>query len=163
MGPVVYVAAEGQDKLAKRIKAWMSHWDVEDLSRLRIVEAPINLLERPQVEELIVEVQQGLGPSALIVFDTLHRSMAGGDENSAKDIGIVIDHIDRIRQELGCAALLLHHPGYNSTRILHSRLIGRSVERWEHPGCEPVRWWSVSGLETPSFARLGDAVGVVCW
>ena len=48
-------------------------------------------------------------PPSLVIFDTLARCMAGGDENSAKDMGLLIAGADRIRAELGCAVLLVHH------------------------------------------------------
>jgi predicted transcriptional regulator len=37
----------------------------------------------------------------------------GGDENSAKDVGKAIAGADRLRQEFGCAVLLVHHTGKN--------------------------------------------------
>jgi hypothetical protein len=35
---------------------------------------------------------------ALVVFDTLARSMVGGDENSARDMGQLIDGAEHVRQ-----------------------------------------------------------------
>ena len=46
---------------------------------------------------------------ALIVFDTLSRCLAGADENNQKDMSAAVGVCDRLRQQLGCTVLLLHH------------------------------------------------------
>jgi len=37
--------------------------------------------------------------------------MTGGDENSARDMGLVIANADRVRKATGAAVLLIHHTG----------------------------------------------------
>src|SRR5262249_42278218 len=46
----------------------------------------------------------------LIILDTLARCLVGGDEDSAKDMGLFIEAADRIRQKLNATVLILHHP-----------------------------------------------------
>jgi hypothetical protein len=43
--------------------------------------------------------------------------MPGGDDNSAHDINIMLDGARRIRDTLGCAVLLIDHPGHEGTRM----------------------------------------------
>jgi hypothetical protein len=46
----------------------------------------------------------------LVIFDTLARSMVGGDEYSARDMGEVVATLDRFTA-LGCAVMFTHHSG----------------------------------------------------
>jgi RecA-family ATPase len=52
--------------------------------------------------------------------------MAGGNENAAEDMGVLIKNIDLIRQETGCCVLLIYHSGMDSTKgvRVHSSLHG---------------------------------------
>lgn len=52
-------------------------------------------------------------PLDLLIIDTLHTAAAGADENSAKDMGIVLQLAKRASKELGCAVILVHHTGKN--------------------------------------------------
>ena len=47
----------------------------------------------------------------LVVIDTLARSFVGGDENSATDMGELVDAVQRIQTEVKCAVILVHHTG----------------------------------------------------
>jgi hypothetical protein len=47
----------------------------------------------------------------LIVVDTLARCMTGGEENSAKDVGLFVAGVDRVRHATGAAVLIVHHVG----------------------------------------------------
>ena len=61
------------------------------------------------VRELVGLIEdEGVKP-ALVVIDTYARSMPGGDENSAKDTGLVVKAIDDLRFSLGTAVLALYH------------------------------------------------------
>src|SRR5690606_13091125 len=52
---------------------------------------------------------------SLIVIDTLARSIVGVDENSAKDMGGVIKHLDQLRRATGSTILLVHHTGKDAS------------------------------------------------
>ena len=70
-------------------------------------EGRINLLDRGAVSGFAQGVAEaGFG---LIFIDTFARSMPGGDENSAKDVGVVVDALDVVRQASGAAVFALHH------------------------------------------------------
>ncbi len=109
-GGVVYVAAEGTAGLSQRLRAWKASRDYTD-SRVGVqfVLEALNLLDAGDRAALVDRIAQLEERPALIVFDTLHRSMPGGDENSAKDVGLVIENVDRIRRATGAAVLLVHH------------------------------------------------------
>jgi hypothetical protein len=50
------------------------------------------------------------------VFDTLAQCMAGGEENSATEMGRAIEACSRLRLRFGCSVLALHHTGWDTTR-----------------------------------------------
>lgn len=49
------------------------------------------------------------GPLDLLVVDTLHAASVGAEENSASDMGLVLQAMRYASNELGCAVLLVHH------------------------------------------------------
>jgi len=55
-----------------------------------------------------------IGP-VLFVFDTLARCIAGADENSARDMGLVVANLDRIRRATSACVLAVHHTGKDMT------------------------------------------------
>lgn len=107
-GAVVYVAAEGGDGASKRFKAWERHFGGA-LDSLRIVKEPVQLLESASVGDLISEIKRLGQPIRLIVIDTLARNFVGGDENSAREMGLLVSALDRIRKATDATVLILHH------------------------------------------------------
>lgn len=110
-GPVVYVAAEGVGGLKERARAWQARHPGADLSRVRFLTMAVNLLEVDQVKELIADIRSQFEQPILVVFDTLARSMAGGDENSTKDMNTVVSAADLVRITFDCHVLIVHHTG----------------------------------------------------
>ncbi len=104
--PVVYIAAEGVSGYAARVLAWCKHHKIGP-GQLDFVTTAVNLLDGGAVAEFIEAVRE-VSP-ALIVVDTLARCLIGGDENSARDMGLAVAAVDMIRRETGAAVLLIHH------------------------------------------------------
>ena len=105
---VVYVAAEGAAGYAARKIAWCNH-HLQGAGRLYFVGEAVNLLEPLETVDFISAILP-ITP-ALVVFDTLARCMIGGDENSARDMGLVIASCDRLRAATGATVLVVHHTG----------------------------------------------------
>lgn len=55
-------------------------------------------------------------PARLITVDTLARALTGGDENSAKDMGLLIGAADVIRRETTACLAWVHHSGKDEAR-----------------------------------------------
>jgi hypothetical protein len=106
-GRAVYVAAEGAP--AARIGAWkLAHgFDLDTSLGLHVWSGAIQLLEHAEVTRFIAAVRP-LQP-VMVVFDTLARCLVGGDENSAKDMGLAVAALDRVRIELDTTVVVLHH------------------------------------------------------
>lgn len=103
---VVYIAAEGAHGYAARVMAWCKHRKL-GVGGLHFWIEAVNLLDTGAVAEFI-ETVRPLAP-ALIVIDTLARCLVGGDENSARDMGLAVAAVDVIRRETGAAVELVHH------------------------------------------------------
>ena len=87
-----------------------------------------NLLNGVDTENLMAQlralaIQAGM-PLGVVVFDTLSRSIPGGDENKSEDMTRVIEIVDRIRDELNASAIFVHHSGKDATKGMrgHSAL-----------------------------------------
>jgi hypothetical protein len=52
----------------------------------------------------------------LLIIDTFARSIIGGDENSAQDVGQAVAGADLIRTETGAAVGFIHHAGKDPTK-----------------------------------------------
>ena len=107
-GPVVYIAADGAS-LKPRVRAWKrTHgYRDEDLLGLYIWPAAVNFLN-PQDVDRFIQVIISLAPK-LVIGDTLARCMPGGDENSAKDMGLLVEHTDQVRRRVLCTFAWVHH------------------------------------------------------
>jgi hypothetical protein len=117
-GPVVYIAGEGAAGLGKRLSAWKTAHGIpaEQKSPLFLIPQTVPLLHENAVEKLLRTIRQTCEAPALVIIDTVARAMAGGDENTAKDMGTLIRSIDAIRETFGCAALGIHHTGKDVSR-----------------------------------------------
>ncbi len=107
-GPVVYVAAEGRGGLSKRLRAWRIATQRGSVP-CRFFPEAVNLRDGVAVQHLLNKLDAMPEPPKLVVIDTLARCMPGGDENSNKEMGELVDACDRIRRHTGACVLLLHH------------------------------------------------------
>lgn len=128
-GSVVYIAAEGRAGLQQRLRAWKEQQGLVDMSiPVFFITEAANLLQRGDLAALLMLFSTMDPKPALIIIDTLHRSMPGGDENSAKDVGLVIEHADQLRKTLNCAVMLVHHSALNSERERGSSSLRGAVD-----------------------------------
>jgi hypothetical protein len=107
-GYVVYVAAEGHGGLKRRVEAWREANGRPDLSRVRFLPEAVNLLDRQQIERTKRTLATLPEPARLLVVDTMARTMVGGDENAARDVGLFIAALDA--QDV-TTRLAVHHTG----------------------------------------------------
>jgi hypothetical protein len=114
-GRVLYIAAEGGFGLKKRIRAWTkTHGDVPADAFVLIPDA-VQLADAGQLSALIKVAKD----FDVVVIDTLARTSAGLEENSAKDMGAYINNCYKIRdsaREAGATVLVVHHTGYDTKR-----------------------------------------------
>ena len=122
-GPVLYVAGEGTVGLAQRQRAWQEASGVSDLRGLYWLPFAVNLLE-PNWGQGLAELAADMN-AALVIIDTLARSMVGGDENRSADMTRAIEALDEIRRKSGATVEIVHHtPKEGETPRGHSALEG---------------------------------------
>lgn len=114
-GPVLYVVAEGVTGLGVRITAWQAHNRLRQERHTFVWHRePIHLADLAR-SGAFAEMVAELKPKLLVV-DTLARCTLGVDENSAKDVGLVISNLDAIRAAARSCVLLVHHTGKDPTK-----------------------------------------------
>lgn len=112
-GWVVYIAAEGHTGLGIRVQAWQHARRQPDVEHIRFLPEAVNFLDAKHLAKARRSLATLPQPPVLVVIDTMARSMTGGDENSARDVGMFIAAADELRKPSGAAALLVHHTGKN--------------------------------------------------
>jgi RecA-family ATPase len=108
-GYAVYVGGEGGPGLGMRAKAWRVVRGAKVVERFRAITEAVQVAQADDLDALLRELAVLPEPPAFIVVDTLARSFVGHDENSAKDIGVFVAAVDRLRRETGATILLVHH------------------------------------------------------
>jgi AAA domain len=116
-GVPVYIAVEGGRGIAERFEAWRKHHRVsaED-GEVYVIPEPIDLAHGEADTKLLLQRIAGIGRVDFIVADTLSRALAGGDENSSKDMGAFVRNCDLIRSETNAHLCVLHHLGKDEAR-----------------------------------------------
>lgn len=125
---VLYVAGEGTYGLHQRVTAWERHRGitVDDQAFVTLPLAP-NLGKPSQVNELCAVVAgEGFG---VVLVDTIAKSAVGLDENSAQDMGRVVDALYRIRAATDDGTVVgIHHTGKDKTTIRGSSALEAGVD-----------------------------------
>lgn len=114
-GAVVYVSMEGAHGMKNRVHAFRSHHGVEGKIPLYIIPQAFSMFDQ-QIGlqgflNTLEDIKTAHGGIRLIVIDTLARAMAGGDENSTKDMSLFVSSCDIVRAASGAHMSIVHHSG----------------------------------------------------
>lgn len=112
-GWVLYIAAEGRAGLGVRVRAWMNARRRSTVERIRFLPEAVNFLDRSQLDRAARTLKLLPEAPALIAIDTMARTMIGGDENAARDVGLFIAAVDELCAGSNAARLIVHHTGKN--------------------------------------------------
>lgn len=104
--PVLYMAGEGEYGYQQRVAAWCKHHHLNE-GKLYICLGAVQLLESGDLDAFLL-ANKSIRP-AIVIIDTMARSMVGADENSTRDMGLFIQACENLKQELDCAVLIIHH------------------------------------------------------
>jgi RecA-family ATPase len=104
-GPVLYVAAERGQLVLRRVLAWRLHHGIDDFP-LAVINDAVDLRTGRVDADRVIEAAKVLEkqysqPAVWVIFDTLSRILAGGDENSSKDMGLLVLSVDHVKRETG--------------------------------------------------------------
>lgn len=165
--PVAYVALEGQGGLRQRVKAWEIHHKQTAPHGMRFLLGGHNLLDRSNGERLAADIQETLGPGAVVVIDTLNQATPGADENSSQDMGLIITNAQRLAELIDGLVILVHHTGKDAARGLrgHSSLLAALDAAVEVRFEKGTRSWHVAKSKDgdPGGPRGFELVPHVVW
>lgn len=152
-GLVIYQAGEGARGVKKRLRAWRKHFKVEYSRKtpFALVQSPIDLYSKDGdtkgfIDECIGIVGMFDGvPLRMIVIDTLATATGGADENSGKDMSIVLRNVAQISAATKSHVCLVHHMNANGDKVRgHTSIYANSdqvalVRRNETTGVRTVK------------------------
>jgi putative DNA primase/helicase len=118
--PVVYAALEGEAGYKLRAQAWEANHGQALPNGLRLMLDPFKLTEAQDVQDLAAVVPAG----AVVIIDTLNRAAPESDENSSRDMGLILEATKRLQAMTGGLMVLVHHTGKDESKGLrgHSSL-----------------------------------------
>lgn len=119
------VVLEGSAGQRNRVEAIEKHSGQPLPRTAKFTFSDLRLTEPEDVDELIVWIKKNGGADVLII-DTLACAMAGGDENSSRDMGLAITGAKALQRATKGLVVLVHHTGKDTSRGLrgHSSLNG---------------------------------------
>jgi putative DNA primase/helicase len=120
-GLVIYVAGEGSTSVRNRVAAYrITNPEVPGGLPFAIIPFAVDFLDPEAVGVLIATIRAAESECGekvvLVCIDTFARAVAGGDENSAQDVGVAVAGADRIRNETGACVGFVHHCGKDATK-----------------------------------------------
>jgi hypothetical protein len=123
-GAVIYHAGESSLGVRrKRLPAYRAYHGVsldEDIP-FALLTKPLNLYASDDDVAAFIAECKGLAAMMshrleLVVIDTLSAATPGMAENHSEDVGPVLARCERIKAELGCAVMLVHHMNADGTK-----------------------------------------------
>jgi hypothetical protein len=127
-GAVVYVALERKKLVERRARAFRKKHGLDDLP-FAIVGGVYDF-RIPATADWLADICKQVArltdeKVVLIVIDTLSRALAGGDENSPKDMGAIVTITAKLQEETGGYVLWIHHMPHGGDRMRgHGALLG---------------------------------------
>ena len=113
-GPVLYIAAEGGGGIRNRIAAFKV--ENPDITNAPFELLPTSVNLHGKEDASVISQMLGDRRPALVVVDTLARSIGDGDENTAKDAQALVSNCDKIRELTGAHVMIVHHTGKDEDR-----------------------------------------------
>ena len=140
--PVVYVMLEGQGGLANRKRAWENVNKRPLPADLKVVIDPFQLTEEQDLADLTAVIPRG----ATIFIDTLNRAAPTADENSSKDMGVILQAAETLQRSSDGLVIIVHHTGKDTSKGMrgHSSLFAAMDGAIEVTKDQTGRNWSVA-------------------
>lgn len=113
---VVYVCLEGEAGFKVRVQAWESHYGRPLPDRMRVVLQSFKLTDAQDIAELAGAIVAAGGAGAVVVLDTMNRAAPTSDENSSRDMGVILEGAKALQDLVGGLVVLVHHSGKDQTR-----------------------------------------------
>jgi hypothetical protein len=117
---VTYIQLEGEAGLKNRVLAWESARSKTLPANFRFIIEPFQLISELDLAGVLEVLPLG----GVIFIDTLNRTAPSADENSSKDMGLILEAAKRLSRETNSLEILVHHTGKDVLRGMrgHSSL-----------------------------------------
>ena len=128
-GTVIYIALERRLLVERRAIAFREHHKIRDLP-FAIIGGVYDFRDQKTAATIAGIVREVENVTAhqpvLIQIDTISRALAGGDENSSKDMGAIIATTARLQETTGAHVAWVHHVPIDAGERLrgHGALLG---------------------------------------
>jgi putative DNA primase/helicase len=154
---IVMVVLEAESGFRLRVEAWEAANERPFPSSVRFVFGAFRLNDRSDVLALAAAVDTS-GGADLIVIDTLNKATPGADENSSRDMGVILEGCGELQGCTGGLVLLVHHHGKDQTKGMrgHSSLFAALDAAIEVTRTDERRQWK---SEKVKDGRDGQAHG----
>lgn len=124
-GLVIYQAGEGGRGIKKRFRAWRQHFGTHSDRRvpIYILQSRVDIHSHEGDTPKLIEEVQGISrmygmPVVALFIDTLAKASGMADENSGRDMGVVMANVDKIADAVpGCHVCLVHHMNAGGTKL----------------------------------------------
>lgn len=136
---------EGEAGLRNRIDAWEMHSGNEISSDFR---ATVQAFEMGNEQDL-ADLGALLPKGGVVIIDTLNRAVPGLDENSGKDMGLILSGMKRLQEVTQGLVLVVHPTGKDAARGLrgHSSLPAARDGAIEVVRKDNVRSWNAAKVK----------------
>ena len=139
--PVVYVMLEGEGGIRNRVVALeKAHGALPDT--FKVVIQPFQFTEAQDVTDLASVIPSG----AVVFVDTLNRAAPTSDENSSKEMGVILQAAKDLQGMTAGLVVVVHHTGKDSAKGMrgHSSLYAALDGAIEVERSMVSRSWSVA-------------------
>lgn len=121
-GLVVYLVAEGSNGIGMRVEAW-EKVNGKRSSGVKYLPQPVQASDEKEWN-VLVEACKRLDP-VMIVLDTQARITVGMEENSAKEMGVFVKAVAKLREATQACVVVIHHTNADGSKARGSTaLIG---------------------------------------
>ena len=173
-GRVLYVALEGLMTFPKRFAGWRAHTGIAvPKGAMEVYPKTVNMMDPTSVAALADYARAG--KFALIVIDTLSRSVVGANENGTEEMGRFIASVTQIREAYEPSHLVvLHHSkkddvekyrgasvlwdGFDNVLCLRKKMIGTDPVSLADPHRVLLSQKTKDGLTPPPLNLIFEQV-----
>ena len=153
--PVTYVMLEGEAGLRNRMMAATKFSGEVMPKNFYAIAQPFSFPKPQDVADLAATLPKG----GVVIIDTMNCAGPGLDENSSKDMGIIIAGMKDLQRATGGLVLVVHHTGKDSSKGMrgHSSLLASLDCAIEVTRSDERRSWR------PAKVKDGDDGGVMAF
>jgi len=165
---VCYVCLEGINGIYQRIAAWEIATGRPVPDNFRVITNSFALLNHKDVVDLAASINDSKFCGGVIAIDTLNAATPRMDENSSKDMGTTIEHLNLLQRQTNGLVMTSHHTGKDEARGMrgHSSLHGAIDAEIYLQGTGSNRSWTLKKIrdfengETHNFKLVTHEVGL---